>query len=258
MVDVVKYSIVFDSPVTHCPLCCRLSVAASDLPIRYRLINEELFEFAEGSDLAYKICLCGMIYAKDYFSPDRAREFYANGDYRLLTNAGNSRGISPSVLKSEAEHATPLIMEIYARLDKIGSVLDIGCSSGELLDQLRLFYDCRPAGLEWNTRMADYCVNERDIPCYADFDQLGGAQYDLIVLSHVLEHTLEPIDLLASMKAHLAPGGLALIQVPILMPGVPHPLVFTEASAIYTLTVAHLAIDGVNNERHFTMWGRSP
>jgi SAM-dependent methyltransferase len=251
----MKQQIAFDAEISHCPLCGRLKVAGMPLHTKYKMMHEDVCEFAPGSELSYIYCPCGMIYVSTYFTAAQSLDFYTSGDYRVFTHTSND---AEKAIASEAEHATPIIMELYANLDKVGSVLDIGCSSGELLAQIRLMYDCEVTGLEWNKHMAEYCKAERGIPCYADFSELGGARYDLIILSHVLEHTLEPLDLLANIKAHLSPEGSALIQVPILMPGVPHPLVFTEASAIYTLTRAGLQISDINYERHLTLWARNP
>lgn len=45
-------------------------------------------------------------------------------------------------------------------------------------------------------------------------DLAEGGPYDLVVLSHVLEHLLDAVGALRSVRASLAPGGVAYVEVP--------------------------------------------
>jgi SAM-dependent methyltransferase len=45
-------------------------------------------------------------------------------------------------------------------------------------------------------------------------DQLPLASFDLVVMSHVLEHCLDPVTALTNVRRLLKPGGLALLSVP--------------------------------------------
>jgi len=97
---------------------------------------------------------------------------------------------------------------------------------------------------------ADEC-NKRGIKCYASMDEVT-EHYSLIILSHVLEHTLKPMELLREIYNHL--NGRLIVQVPLMMPGVPHPLVFTEASAVLMLERAGYRILSSRAGQHFTIW----
>jgi SAM-dependent methyltransferase len=101
-----------------------------------------------------------------------------------------------------------------------GRLLEIGCGEGWFLKAaLGAGYDAR--GLEFS----DYGL-KRFHPELADRVEFGdafealdrrigeGAQAEVCVMEHVLEHVLDPQALLARLPAILAPGGVVAITVP--------------------------------------------
>jgi hypothetical protein len=104
--------------------------------------------------------------------------------------------------------------------------------------------------------MRDACQKDHGIKCFADMSEVDG-YYGLIVLSHVLEHTLQPMPLLSDIYDRLS--GQLLLQVPLLMPGIPHPLVFTESSAVWMVNRAgYDVLKASAFERYFTVWAGKP
>ena len=71
-----------------------------------------------------------------------------------------------------------------------------------------------------------YYALESDLTCHARLRSLGvrlingpddlpsGTSFDLVVLSHVLEHVAEPIGFLGAMTSRLRSGGVLFIEVP--------------------------------------------
>jgi SAM-dependent methyltransferase len=43
---------------------------------------------------------------------------------------------------------------------------------------------------------------------------IGGRKFDVVLLSHVLEHCIDPAAALSNVKSLLAPGGTAILEVP--------------------------------------------
>jgi len=92
--------------------------------------------------------------------------------------------------------------------------LDIGCNTGALLDVLReLGYategiERSPAGA--HAEAVGHRLHRVDIEGAEEL----GARFDLITLTHVLEHLRRPVAALQWIGHHLAPGGLAVIEVP--------------------------------------------
>lgn len=107
------------------------------------------------------------------------------------------------------------------------SVLDYGFGGGSFLRSCR--NDCRLAGVEVDSANVS---ETRDMLLRRGFGQVELAtldvshwrdhplispqrRYDLIVLSHVLEHLDEPVELLTRLKSNLSPHGVMLAIVPL-------------------------------------------
>lgn len=103
---------------------------------------------------------------------------------------------------------------VLARPHRAARALDIGCDTGLLLDALReLGY--RTEGIERSpagalAQAAGHEVHALDI----EVTELGLGRFELITLTHVLEHLREPVRGLVWLRRHLAPGGLGVIEVP--------------------------------------------
>lgn len=99
-------------------------------------------------------------------------------------------------------------------------LLDVGCGEGYALAFFRQQgwsvkgFDFSSAGIESkNPRCLDALV-AGDIFALLKAEILAGESYDVVWLQNVLEHVLDPLDLLKSLRALVAPGGLAVVTVP--------------------------------------------
>ena len=227
--------IELSQPTTHCPLCKRSN--------RHAQLSPE----ANGA-IRYYFCPCGLYYAASYMTEEDTHAWYESGEYRQILSG--APGVSEELIRSENEHAEHIAPLIYERIYKYTKILDIGFSSGILLEELRRHYQCEAHGVEWSWRLREEC-QKRDINCYASMDEVT-EHYPLIILSHVLEHTLQPMELLREIYTHLT--GRLFVQVPLIMPGIAHPLVFTEASAVLMLERAGYKILSSRAEQHFSIW----
>lgn len=112
----------------------------------------------------------------------------------------------------------PYMSEIAARFKKDvpmgGSLLEIGCSSGYLLDALGPGYD--RYGCEWNPEDAAYVRDVGEIPCEEGdlSDIYPGKLFNSIVAIQVLEHQPDPIRFLKACKERLVAGGYLYLELP--------------------------------------------
>lgn len=98
-------------------------------------------------------------------------------------------------------------------------VLEVGCGSGANLAALKLrFPGCSTTGVEVDTRASHAARQRQGVDTVVQGDVLSidlpDAGFDLIVLSHVLEHFAEPAAVLQRMLRWLTPTGKLLVALP--------------------------------------------
>jgi trans-aconitate methyltransferase len=117
--------------------------------------------------------------------------------------------------KARAEHLSTLIKR---QVESLESHLDIGCSAGELLLGVRSKYQqVEPAGVELSEAHREWC-REKGLRVYPTINEMRAereGRFQLVSLSHVLEHMPDPVAFLKMLRAEvLLPDGYILIEVP--------------------------------------------
>ena len=103
-----------------------------------------------------------------------------------------------------------------ARSGPSGSVLGVGANTGKLMEFLAGHGFGPLTGLEPNDACAQQARNAGldVVTGWFTEDETPPGPFDVIVISHVLEHIREPIEALALARDRLRPGGLLAIFVP--------------------------------------------
>lgn len=93
-------------------------------------------------------------------------------------------------------------------------VLDVGCNTGELLLLLKA-RGFAVAGVEVSAGAAELAEQRLGVPIAPSLAALPDEpRFDLVTLTHVLEHIEDPRALLGSLRQRLRPGGRLLVEVP--------------------------------------------
>jgi len=148
-------------------------------------------------------------------------------DYYAQTYFQNeASGYRKSYAEEELEVIALRIAQRYGQArallshDRPGSLLDVGCGEGFVLK----FFE----QIGWQVEGIDYSrAGVQQInPDYAHHVEQGDVfellearisakkQHDLVWLGNVLEHVLDPVSLLQSLRRLVAPGGLLVVTVP--------------------------------------------
>lgn len=126
--------------------------------------------------------------------------------------------------------AEPRLRQVWRNLDRLnrhfaefgdiygkgGDWLDLGSGSGEFTF-LAGRIGARVTAVEPNEGYAEYCRAKLDLTVTTGRMEDCGfapASFDLIRLSHVLEHMRDPLASLGTLKGWLRPGGVIYIEVP--------------------------------------------
>lgn len=166
----------------------------------------------------YRLCEnCATVYQSPSFRQPVLEAFYrerARGDlslkgpdehYYAERHPGNRKRIA--LLERD-------LPEVFARPQR--SVLDIGCAGAGLLNEFKA-RGFRTFGVE---PTKGFAVHARDVlghevlTGFYDAESFAGQKFDVIVLSHVLEHLEHPERLLSLIRDKLKPDGWLYVEVP--------------------------------------------
>lgn len=191
------------------------------------------------TDLLSRACpFCGSInFKRKYLRPDNLTVVLCNRCETHFVSPGPSELMLDKFYKTYyGEHAVSLLNKgnlqkkilganIYddVRISKLSTllnisgsrVLDVGCGDGEFLIKLK-HLGAQIAGIDLSREAINAARNngvERAFQIkFSDF--FDAIQYDLIILNDVVEHPLDPLNLILKAKSLLRDGGLILIWTP--------------------------------------------
>jgi SAM-dependent methyltransferase len=168
-----------------------------------------------GRQVTNRVCLnCGLVYQSPRMTETETAVFYAD-EYRLLQEGSadpTARNIRAQEKRAEALHDF-----VRASIPSISRHLDIGCSMGILLQHFQGTYHNQSVGVEPGEAHRAR-ARENGVTVYASLEELetaGKARFDLVSMSHVLEHLPDPVKYLNHLREYiLAPDGWLLLEVP--------------------------------------------
>ena len=188
--------------VNSCPLCGGQS----------RLFNRQKFH---GREVINRVCrYCGLVYQSPRMSESEAAEFY-QAEYRQVYQ-GDENPIAKD-FTTQTARAESLLGFVRTHIASAARHLDIGCSTGLVLQHFNKQYGCRPVGIDPGDAYRNY-AGKQGLKVYRTLDELENAKeekFDLISLAHVLEHLPDPVGYLTHLReALLDPHGWLLLEVP--------------------------------------------
>lgn len=178
---------------------------------------------------------CDLVFADPLPSPEDWTAY--NADY--FTSAHGEAHLAPRAVTFRAAlgkvRAGFVADKARDQEYQIGKVLEIGPGFGEFAESWCTTHpNAQYSGIE-----TDSSVHARltglGLDLLADMQTAAGQDFDLVVASHVLEHTLDPVGFLRGMAACAAPGGMIFVETPCRddlykMGDEPHTLFFDKSS----------------------------
>ena len=168
---------------------------------------------------------CGFIFVNPRPSPESMAKFYRD-DYRKFYESIESPSqdyIKAGKFEARAAAAVDMVKKAAAEINyDILRVLDIGCAQGTVLDTLKKNgVGSQFVGIEPSPTFAQYA--RELVGCHVfngtldEFQKTDNGRKDgfnLVLLSHVLEHFNEPVYELKRIHGMLDDGGLLYVEVP--------------------------------------------
>ncbi|HEY7439930.1 MAG TPA: class I SAM-dependent methyltransferase [Acidimicrobiia bacterium] len=122
-----------------------------------------------------------------------------------------SKGVDALLLRRYQEHQAALCRRY---LPRGGALLEIGCATGDVLAALR---DDFPsvAGIELSKEACEVAWERGLDVFHGTLDEYEtDARFDVVFMSQVIEHVLDPVQTVAKIARLLKPGGVLYLETP--------------------------------------------
>jgi 2-polyprenyl-3-methyl-5-hydroxy-6-metoxy-1,4-benzoquinol methylase len=155
-------------------------------------------------------------------SPEELGTFYRNEYFKAGVTATYSTDYTQAELAQKRLRADCVVELISRHVESAGDIrfLEVGCGEGFVVKSA--------VQRGWNVQAVDYQlapaqkfnsdIVEQVVACdpneYLRQRIAAGARFDVIVLQNVLEHVLEPEQLLEQLRTIVSPRGCLVVQVP--------------------------------------------
>jgi 2-polyprenyl-3-methyl-5-hydroxy-6-metoxy-1,4-benzoquinol methylase len=195
------------TPVTACPLCG--ASGARDFPIFYEF-NRTRYQARECTD-------CAFVFLDPRLTPEDLRLLYS--DEYFLHDGADCGAHSSTDYETAAVAGSikfPEILGWIRTYRPTGTFFEIGCGMGYFLDYARR-NGYTVSGVEYAAMGVRMCTEKfgldvrqgsvEDLPA-------GSGPYDVVFLGDVLEHLVQPLEMLVKIRTMLKPGGIVAAEVP--------------------------------------------
>ena len=156
---------------------------------------------------------CGFIYLSSRMSEEELNTFYKE-HYRTLYQ-GQEKPTEANLL-TQNFRSEDLFNFADDRIEKISRYLEIGASAGYLMEEFKNKANSDVVGVELGDSYRELSL-EKGLKVYSNMDEMKAAKeekFDLICMSHVLEHIPDPKNFIVELRDQLNEGGHLLLQVP--------------------------------------------
>ena len=159
---------------------------------------------------------CGFVFLSPAWSKERYGDYYRR-EYDLEFRAELS---SDEVFANKLRNGREVLARIKPFIEAPRSILDIGSGPGAQLRAAAEAFPhvCRLEAIEMSEQCRkaleeqEFRIISADI--YENWHLEKSGNYELVIMRHVLEHCLDPDQVLAKVRTILSPGGLFYLAVP--------------------------------------------
>ncbi len=154
---------------------------------------------------------------------EELQKYYAEKYYQEVSSGSYEHAYTEDELicfQAKLELRFAALQKAQPKLKKEGRFLDVGCGEGYALAFFRKHgysvkgIDFSSAGIESKNQDCIDALVTGNVFALLDDEISSGNVYDVVWLQNVLEHVLDPIVLLASLRKLVSPNGVAVVTVP--------------------------------------------
>jgi 2-polyprenyl-3-methyl-5-hydroxy-6-metoxy-1,4-benzoquinol methylase len=190
------------SGTVPCPLC------GDDARLHYSGL-EDLEYFLEAAFDAYRCGGCGLLFMHPLPTRDELPRLYPS-TYHNFDPPSNP--VSRLLLDRYYEHQCTICRR---HLPPDGALLEVGCAAGDVLERMQGHGYRDVQGIELSLEACQRAWQRGLKVFHGTLDEFETDQrFDLIFMSHVIEHVLDPVATVAKLASLLKPGGVLYLETP--------------------------------------------
>ena len=165
-----------------------------------------------------RICeKCGFVYVSPTIAENELADYYA---YMSLYDMSLYEFTDHNSLSQRINRYQRIFAFVHDYIKKsqqeLSYILDIGCSTGYLLSLFKT-NGYKVLGIDPSSKCKEIALQEYGVNIRTgtlDTIPIQNEKYDVIILSHVLEHIVDLSNFILKLKSILSPKGLIYIEVP--------------------------------------------
>ena len=194
---------------------------------------------------------CSSGFKDNFPTEEEITKFYTE-DYRDYEGAGHGDYPRPAHKRTHVIRGARQFALVTTVIKAHRVFLDIGCALGWSV-HVADFLDLEAYGVEPARFDRQWAKEHLGLDLHASLEELPRRDFDLVNMSHMLEHVIDPVEYLTVLyNEYMAPGGRLIIEVP--RAETPsawsafHAVVFNTESMQYTLQEAGFAVELVRSK----------
>ncbi len=157
------------------------------------------------ADVDYNISQCNTCGAGATLPPEYVTQSHYNFTPRLAKVYAESEGKTKQYARKYLSFLRSYVPQ--------GRFLDVGCSIGTFVEVAsQIGY--KAEGIDLDSNAVAYGKELGRAVMLSSLEDHSGDDYDVVFLSHTLEHIPEPLSFLTECAKHLKPGGCLMVVVP--------------------------------------------
>ena len=153
---------------------------------------------------------CGNVQQIEYYDNDTLSDFYTNYYRDIYLNQAPQ-----DLFEEQYARGSSILSFVTPYIPKSAHILEIGTGAGGILKAFKDAGTYDVHGVDFDERYIEYGNSKGIEITQGGIEKMGdGKKFDLVILSHVLEHIINPSDFLKDTRKLLKDGGKIYIEVP--------------------------------------------
>jgi len=164
-----------------------------------------------GLSMTFKICTdCGLIRTDPILDEQSLLDFYQYLYTNIYRNIGYEEFFKKQYTRGQKFYKLLKQLDI---VDKVNTIVEVGCGMGGILQVFRET-KIETIGYDYGIEYLKYGREKGLNLVYGGFNEVQNNKYDLIILSHILEHASDPLKMIQDSVLKIKKGQYILIEIP--------------------------------------------